>query len=139
MVTENQVVYSHYILAKAALEMKNYGEAEREFNRTAELTSGEFGAESKYQLALINFQKNNLEEAENLIYQIPEQYADFDYWIAKGFILLADIYLARDNSFQAAQTLQSVIDNYPGDDLREEARKKLSTFQTEEARTDSIN
>ena len=131
-INEAQIVFAHYILGKSALAMQNIGTAKREFGITDELTSGELGAESKYQLALIYFQSNELDEAENIIYQIPEQYADFDYWIASGFILLADIYILRDNPFQAEQTLQSVIDNYPGEDLKIVAREKMELINTEE-------
>jgi tetratricopeptide (TPR) repeat protein len=130
-VSEDQIVFAHYILAKSALELNNISVAEQEFGITDKLTSGEFGAEAKYQLALINFQRKDLDQAENLIYQIPEQYADFDYWIARGFILLADIYLERDNQFQAEQTLQSIIDNYPREDLKNVAREKLEEIKKE--------
>ncbi len=111
--------------------MNNIPDAERAFTETDALTSGEMGAESKYQLALIRFNKNQMGAAENLVYEIPDQYPEFDYWIAKGFILLADIYVSRDNQFQAEQTLLSVIENYPGEDLKTEARLKLEKIAPE--------
>lgn len=129
-VNESQMVYAHYILGKTALKLNNNQMAIREFKQTDKLTSGEQGAEAKYQLALIYFKQNKLDEAEKLIYEIPEQYADYDYWIARGFILLADIYLARDNTFQAEQTLQSVVDNYPGEDLKKVASDKLEKIKS---------
>jgi hypothetical protein len=67
-----------------------------------------------------------------MIYDLPEQYPGYDYWIASAFILLADIYVARDNIFQAEQTLLSVIDNYPGEDLKTVARDKLVKIKPEE-------
>ena len=124
-VTEEQKIYAHYILAKAALQKGNTKKAYQEFEMTDQLTTGEQGAEAKYMMAEIDFDNNKLDEAEKLIYQLPEQYAEYDYWIAKGFILLADIYVERGNNFQAGETLQSVIDNYPGEDLKKIARQKL--------------
>jgi TolA-binding protein len=50
--------------------------------------------------------------------------------VAKGFILLADIYMERGNTFQAEQTLQSIIDNYDGEDLKQEARQKLDKIKS---------
>ena len=47
-----------------------------------------------------------------------------DYWLAKSFILWADIYYARGNNLQAKQTLQSIIDNYDGADLVQLATSK---------------
>ena len=36
----------------------------------------------------------------------------YDYWIAKGFILLGDNYLAQRDTFQAKETYKSIVDNY---------------------------
>ena len=48
--------------------------------------------------------------------------------MAKGFLLLADVYVKKGNTFQAKQTLQSIIDNYEGKDLVDEARAKLAAI-----------
>lgn len=128
-VAEDQIVYAHYLLGMIAMEGKQYAEAEREFRITVKLTSGELGAEALFNTALIMYRQNKLEEAENLIYELPEKYPSFDYWTAKGFILLADIYVGRDNLFQAEQTLTSVIENYKGDDLRKVAQGKLERIK----------
>lgn len=128
-VSKDQIVFAHYVLAKTAYSSGNMTEANREFSITDKLTSGAWGAESKYYQALIAFNNNDDKKSEELIYQLSDQYSDFEYWIAKGFILLADIYLKRDNSFQAEQTLKSIIDNYSGNDLKEIARKKLKQIE----------
>ncbi|HEY9115142.1 MAG TPA: hypothetical protein VIN10_10615, partial [Bacteroidales bacterium] len=128
-------VYAHYILAQAALDRNNFAVAEKEFAIVDELNTSEWGAESKFQIALIKFNNKKLDESEALIYQIPEQYPDQDFWIARGFILLSDIYVARDNEFQAEQTLISVIENYPGDDLKQVANAKLKQLQAGRATT----
>jgi hypothetical protein len=53
----------------------------------------------------------------------------FDYWVAKSFILLADNYLALKDEFQAKSTLQSVLDNYTGDDdILPTAKEKLDAL-----------
>ncbi len=128
-VSKDQIVFAHYIIAKTAYDSGNYNEANRQFAITDKLSSGERGAESKYYQALIAFNNNNDKNAEELVYQLSDQYTDFEYWIAKGFILLADIYLKRDNSFQAEQTLKSIINNYSGEDLKKVAREKLKKIE----------
>lgn len=128
-ITETQQVYAHYILAQAALDKNNFAVAEKEFAIVDEMNSSELGAEAKFEIAQIKFNGKKLDESETLIYQIPEQYPGQDFWIARGFILLSDIYVARDNDFQAEQTLQSVIENYPGDDLKQVANAKLQQLQ----------
>lgn len=132
-VDDQQLVFAFYIAAQANLQLGNLSKAEKYFAQTNEMTSDDLGAESLYQLALITFNRNQLDEAENLIYNLPEDYPASDFWIAKGFILLADIYVVRDNIFQAEQTLESVIANYPGEDLKEVARLKLAEIKPKDA------
>lgn len=130
---EEQITFAYYVRGKAYLDVNNLASAESNFVQVDELTSGEMGAEAKYNLALIQFSRNQLDEAEKYIYELPEQYPGYDYWIASAFILLADIYVKRDNAFQAEQTLLSVIENYPGEDLKSVAREKLQMIKPPEA------
>jgi len=55
-----------------------------------------------------------------------------DYWLAKSFILWADIYYKAGNKLQAKQTLQSIIENYDGEDLIAEAQTKYDNIIAEE-------
>ncbi|HCY00320.1 MAG TPA: hypothetical protein DG754_09300, partial [Bacteroidales bacterium] len=52
------------------------------------------------------------------------------YWLASSFIMLADVYIARDDFFQAKATLQSVIDGYgtPNDGIIDDASSKLTSL-----------
>ena len=139
-VAQDQIVYAHYLLGKIAMSENKSAEAEKEFNITTKLSKTELGAEALYNLAYLKYKDNKLEDAETIIYELPEKYPNYDYWIANGFILLADVYVGRDNIFQAEQTLNSVIDNYKGDDLREVARKKLeNTKAWQEQKNNEIN
>jgi hypothetical protein len=51
-----------------------------------------------------------------------------NYWLAKSFLLLGDIYLIREDHFQARATYQSVADGYsPADDgIVAEARERIT-------------
>jgi hypothetical protein len=46
--------------------------------------------------------------------------------------LWADIYYAAGNKLQAKQTLQSIIENYDGDELVEMAQQKYDSIVNEE-------
>ena len=85
-------------------------------------------AEAKYMLAQIEFENGKYDECEKTIFALSENYASYDYWVAKGFLLLSDVYLKKGNTFQAKQTLKSIIDNYEGKDLVEIARGKLAAI-----------
>ena len=58
-----------------------------------------------------------------MIFELAEDYSS-DHFIAKAFILLADIYVIQKNDFQAKATLESIIENHEGEDLINVARKK---------------
>ena len=123
--SQDQSVKAHYIKAKSLFELHKREDAIREFMITDKLSKDELGAESKYYVALLLYKSNKLDESENAVYELSDQYSSYGYWVAKAYILLADIYYARDNIFQAEETLKSIIENYPGRDLKEEAQGKL--------------
>jgi TolA-binding protein len=137
--SDNQIIYAHYILGSIALEENKLVAALNEFDIVSKLSREELGAESQYNVSLIEYKNNNLNSAEEEVYKIPENYPGYNYWIAKGFILLADIYVGRENYFQAEQTLISVIDNYSGEDLKEVAQGKLDRLKVMELESEEVN
>jgi tetratricopeptide (TPR) repeat protein len=84
-------------------------------------------AESKYMMALFEFEGGNYIGAKKTIKELNTQYNDFEYWVAKGFLLLADLYIAQADEFQARHTLQSLIDNYEADATDPENMIQLAT------------
>ena len=49
------------------------------------------------------------------------------------------MYVAKENYFQAKETLRSVIDNYKGNDLKQEARAKLAEVERKEPKVSNSN
>ena len=67
---------------------------------------------------------------------MSDNFNSYIYWTARSFIKLSDVYVAKDNTFQAKETLKSVIENYPqdGDNYNEvikEAQDKLNSINKE--------
>ncbi len=128
---------SHLIMAKSYLAVGNDSLALDEFNVTSKLTKSELGAEAKYNVAFIQYKKGNYSASEKTIDEIIKQVPSYDFWIAKSFILWADIYVALKDNFQAKATLQSIIDNAEIPDLVQEAKTKLEAILKAEAATDA--
>jgi TolA-binding protein len=124
---------AHLTLARAYFDEDEIELARMEYSSLAQMVSNERAAEAYYYLALIDYETGRDAEAENRIFEMSEKLAAYDYWVAKGFILLADIYESNGNTFQARQTLQSIIDNYEGPELGEIARNKLKALQNNES------
>ena len=103
--------------------------ARSSYSETIRLSQGEYGAEALFGLAEMSFQDKDYKNAEKYIFKLTGDYASYDYWVAKAFILLSDVYLKTGNTFQAKQTLQSIIDNYDGQDLKKIAGEKLAQLE----------
>ena len=127
LITEqtNQV---NHIVGKSHFMKGSYSTALQWLDRSANADASVYGAESAYYAAFASFKLNNLDDAENRVFNISDRFGSHEYWVAKSFILLADVYVAKDNHFQARETLRSVIDNCSIAELKSEAQNKLSTL-----------
>lgn len=102
-----------------------------EARKIYELLSGDVsnveGAESAYRVIEALFGEAKLDECEQKIYALADSKTAHSYWLGKAFILLGDIYVQRNDLFQAKATYRSVVDGYtPADDgIVSEAQSKL--------------
>jgi len=127
-VPENLATEAHITIARSAYALTNSDLARREFEETVKLSKTEMAAEAKYMLAQIQFENAEYDKSEKSVFDLSENFASYDFWVAKGFLLLSDVYVKKGNIFQAKQTLQSIIDNYEGKDLVAIAREKLAVI-----------
>ncbi len=124
------------IIARADLIAGNDDKALEEFQKLKKVNS-EIGAEARYSLAKIYYNKGDYKRCEKAVFDLVDEMPSYDEWLAKGFILLADNYLKLGNVFQAKSTLQSVIDNHEGKELRDLAQHKLDEINASEISNDS--
>ena len=110
---------------------QNYRQADSVYSLLKHSTNGDYSGEASYRIAESLFLQQQYDEAERAIEAITADPAN-DYYLAKSFILWADIFYARGNNLQAKQTLQSIIDNYDGDDLVQLALQKRNNILEEE-------
>lgn len=118
------------IIARAYYAEEKYEQAMEELQRLKKVNS-EIGAEAKYTIASIYFKKGEYKKCEKAIFDLIDASGAYDYWLTKGFILLADNYMQLGNIFQAKQTLQSVLDHHDKDELYRLAESKLNALNNE--------
>ncbi|MEX1188577.1 MAG: tetratricopeptide repeat protein [Bacteroidia bacterium] len=128
---------AHLILGRASLVAGANEDAMKEFSKIKKLKS-EIGAEAQYSIALIHFRNGDYKKCEKAVFSLVDEMPSYDYWLARGFILLADNYVKLDNIFQAKRTLQSVIDNHEGKELRDLAIQKLSDLEGSEVKEEVV-
>jgi len=131
-VEEQQRIQADYILGKSYMALKQYDQAKAVLQLCVQADAGNYGAEAAYLLALAHFEQGQAGLAEDKIFAMADRYPSYEYWLAKSYILLADIYAANDNIFQARETLKSIIENYSGDDLKQIAIQKLQKLESKE-------
>ena len=84
-------------------------------------------AEAKYNLAALQYAKGDYKASQKICFDLINNMPNYDYWVAKSFILLADNYLALKDKLQARSTLLSIIDGYEGkDEIVAIAKEKLA-------------
>lgn len=117
------------IKGKSAMALNKQAVAQESLTRVKNIAENERAAEAMYLLALITFRQGNYEQTEEQIFENVNKLSTYDYWLARTFLLLADVYLEKDNTFQAKHTLQSIVENYDGGDIRREAMNRLELIE----------
>lgn len=130
---------ANYKLAKSYYLTNQYDLAMPLLKELAEDTKSAEGAESKYLVAEILASKNKLKEAEDEVMDFISKNTPHQYWLAKSFLLLSDIYLREGDQFQASHTIQSIIENYPvkDDGIIETAKAKLQNLEAMQQKENS--
>jgi len=130
---------AHLLYGRSALSLDNLPDAKTELSIVAKRTNSEITAEAKYFLAWIEYKSGRYKESQKIVFEIAKQEPGYDFWIAKGFILLGDDYLALKDTFQAKETYKSILSNYQKDardteDLKAIAQEKLDAITAIEER-----
>jgi TolA-binding protein len=101
-----------------------------EYKVLAQNTQSAEGAEAKYIIAQYYYDRGQKEKAENEVFDFANKGTSHQYWLARSFIVLSDIYDSNAEYFQAKQYLQSIQENYKGnDDITEMVKTRLKVIE----------
>lgn len=105
-----------YDRAKSYIATGKKDNALPDFEELAKDTRTKEGAEAKYMVAQIMFDKEQYSGCEEVIMQYIETGTPHSYWMARSFVLLSDLYAKQGKTLEATQYLNSLRNNYSGDD-----------------------
>lgn len=119
-----------FYLAEASLAGNSAAErrkAEATLKKLAENPFSEFGARSAVALGEYMLAQRRPQEARDLMQEFTSAGSSQQYWVARGFIVLADAFSALGDDYMAREYLRSLKRNYPGDeeDIRREIDRRL--------------
>ena len=119
-------------LGKAAMGKGDFETAKDELLTTINAAQDENGAEAKYRLAEIFFATKDYKQCYETLQSLNADFSSYPVWVGKSYLLIADYFLATGDTFQTKATLQSLIDNFPLDDVKKQATEKLKKINDDD-------
>ncbi|HIZ01257.1 MAG TPA: tetratricopeptide repeat protein [Candidatus Bacteroides merdipullorum] len=124
---KNEALYDR---AKAYLAQGDTDKAVPDLKLLAADTRTLQGAEAKYRLAQLLYDKGEYAAAEKEVLDFIEQSTPHAYWLARSFVLLSDVYVAMDKKLDARQYLLSLQQNYQeADDIQQMIDERLEKLK----------
>ena len=126
--TEKDRTDARYISAKSYLSL---GERDKALPLLEELSKDAMtaiGAEAYFLLCKDAFDSGNFDRAEAMIFNLTDTETPQEYWLAHAYILLGDLFAAREEWTQAKATYESVLKEYKPaepDDIAQLAEHRL--------------
>jgi TolA-binding protein len=119
-----------FLNAKANYSLNNFDEALKDFRKVAKEVTSVEGAESKYRVAELLYNKDQINESEKVVTEFIDQNTPHQYWMARMFLLLSDISIKKGDNLQARATLQSLKEYYTidNDGILDEVKSKMDTL-----------
>jgi len=123
-------------LGKASYKAGSLEQAIGELTTAAATAKDESGAEAQYLIASALYQQKKYPEALDAAYKSNSDFANYDLWLGRAFLLIADVYREQNEIFQARATLNSIIDNkFPVAEVVAGAKERLAALPADPAAT----
>jgi TolA-binding protein len=131
--TREMINEARYLRAQSYIRSGNSGQAIADLQFIGEDTRTAWGAEATFLLAKLYFDQRNFEKAEATVQDFARKNTPHQYWLARSFVLLSDVYIAQQNDFQAKQYLLSLQRNYKAqDDVQGMIESRLASISARE-------
>lgn len=125
---------AHYAIGKSTYESGDLDAALKHFNEVTKLSNNLQTAEARILIPTIYIKRGQLDIAEQMVYNANSENVNYPNWVARGLMLLSDIYLAKGDFFNAKAPLEAIVENFEGDQaILEEAQAKLATVLQNES------
>jgi TolA-binding protein len=125
------------VVARAAMKTGNESKAKAGYEKLVN-AQGELGAEALYYDAYFKNKDKKYEESNVVIQKLAKDYSDYNYFGAKGLLLMAANFHALKDNYQASYILETVIKNFTNfPDIVAKAQTDLEGIKEEASKTNS--
>ncbi len=100
---------------------------------------GSRGAEAKYLMAQVAFQRRLYPAAETEVFELIDAFSAYDEWKYKAFLLLIEVYMGMEDYYQARVTANSILEQVEVPWVQTEARRLLTALDAREAASSGNN
>jgi len=126
------------IIARSAFKTNDLAKTKMAYIKLLATATGELAAEALYYDAYFKNQEKKYELSNIAIQKLTKNYASYQYFGAKGLIIMAKNFYGLKDAFQANYILESVIKNFTQfNDVNIEAQLEQEIIQKQEAKTNS--
>ncbi len=112
-------------IGKSYLINKQYDQAIASFKSVVAINKAALAAEARYEIAHCLFELNKLTDAEKAAFEVINKSGSYDFWVAKAYLLLGDVFFRQKDYFNAKATFQSLAENTLEPSIKAEAEQKL--------------
>lgn len=124
----DDILMSNMAMYHQTINLKDTVNALQILNTVLKSNSSMYTAEAHYLTALIYFNQQKYNLAEKTAFDVIKKQASYEFWVTKTYILLGDIYLAQNDSFNAIATYKSIAENATIPALQQIASDKLKAI-----------
>ncbi|MCK5906743.1 MAG: hypothetical protein KAG37_04085, partial [Flavobacteriales bacterium] len=104
--------------------------AKANYKKIQETGKGEVVAEAMYYDAYFLNMDNKFEKSNEVIFEVASKFSMYKYWGAKSLVVMARNFDALNDQYQAIYTLETVINNFDYDDVKQEAQTLLNEISS---------
>lgn len=115
--TPDMLDEANYHEATALLHGSNPAQGVEALRALAANPKGVYGARAAVELGEYLLGQGDVNGADKVLTAFTDEGSPHQYWLARGFIALADVCHTRSKDYLAVEYLRSLRDNYPGKEL----------------------
>ncbi len=137
--TKEEKASAHYYLAKTYFKQNNTEAAKTSFSMVDKFTNNSQAAESRYMVAEILYKQQKYNEAEAACEDANSKNNSYPFWIAKGLLLLSDVYVTKSDFLNARAAIEAILENFKDDaSIVNQAKAKLEIIKNKETESNRI-